>query len=341
MKQIRKNNWAFTLIELLVVIAIIAILIALLLPAVQQARESARRSTCKNNMKQLGIALHNCHDTYNCFPISYFQANAAWGMPNPRDGRMTSWMVCILPYVDQGPLFNQINFSCGLTNDPRSPSFPATVFTAPTPSNGSVAQMAISLFKCPSDTSPNVLGSRSDMSPGNPVFGVTSYKASCGANWDWGVTQSDTQPWIQTRWGASANGLDRGNGILHRGWNFSFHNGLKDVTDGPSQTFAVGEAIAVYSQWNWWWLHNATTATTSIPLNAKPVCAASVGLTKDAGLRACQGDWNNNYSFYSHHVGGGHFMACDGAVKFVSENINYDVYRGLSTIAGGETAQFD
>lgn len=96
MTSIRRRG--FTLIELLVVIAIIAILIALLLPAVQQARESARRTQCKNNMKQLGLALHNYHDVYNQFPINY---STVFTM----DNTTLSWMVGILPYIEQATLF--------------------------------------------------------------------------------------------------------------------------------------------------------------------------------------------------------------------------------------------
>ena len=93
----------FTLIELLVVIAIIAVLIALLLPAVQQAREAARRTQCKNNLKQMGLALHNYHDTYNGFPNGNIASAAGgWGM---------SWYMRILPYVDQAPVFNKLTFS--------------------------------------------------------------------------------------------------------------------------------------------------------------------------------------------------------------------------------------
>ncbi|HBL46986.1 MAG TPA: prepilin-type cleavage/methylation domain-containing protein, partial [Planctomycetaceae bacterium] len=96
----KMNRRGFTLIELLVVIAIIAILIALLLPAVQQAREAARRSTCKNNMKQMGLALHNYHDIYSSFPIG---AQSNYTKPN--------WRIAILPQMDQAPAFNQLNFN--------------------------------------------------------------------------------------------------------------------------------------------------------------------------------------------------------------------------------------
>ncbi len=99
MKFQKQRQRGFTLIELLVVIAIIAILIALLLPAVQQAREAARRTQCKNNLKQIGLSLHNYHDVYNSFPNGTVSTSAGnWGI---------SWWARVLPYVDQAPLYNQ------------------------------------------------------------------------------------------------------------------------------------------------------------------------------------------------------------------------------------------
>src|SRR6187200_2395721 len=100
---VTRKRFGFTLIELLVVIAIIAILIALLLPAVQQAREAARRTQCKNNLKQIGLALHNYHDTYMLFPAAHL--DDLQGKPK------LSWRVSILPYMDEAPRFNRYNFS--------------------------------------------------------------------------------------------------------------------------------------------------------------------------------------------------------------------------------------
>src|SRR5579859_1475499 len=106
MLQNQKRKWrrAFTLIEVLVVIAIIAVLVDLLLPAVQQAREAARRSQCKNNLKQYGLALHNYHEAYKMFPPG--GDAQSWGNSN-----WLNWQAKILPFIDQGPLYNQINFS--------------------------------------------------------------------------------------------------------------------------------------------------------------------------------------------------------------------------------------
>ena len=102
-----KRSRGFTLIELLVVIAIIAVLIALLLPAVQQAREAARRTQCKNNLKQLGLALHNYHDTYNLFPGASFCGTTG----TSSIAHCHTWIESLFPYFDQAPLFNQINFN--------------------------------------------------------------------------------------------------------------------------------------------------------------------------------------------------------------------------------------
>src|ERR1700748_3102276 len=114
-RHIRRSR-GFTLIELLVVIAIIAVLIALLLPAVQQAREAARRSQCKNSLKQLALAVHNYHDTFSAFAFCSF--DTSMGVCSPSQGRQTSWIIGILPYIDQAPLYNALNFGVGATNDP-------------------------------------------------------------------------------------------------------------------------------------------------------------------------------------------------------------------------------
>ena len=128
----------FTLIELLVVIAIIAILIALLLPAVQQAREAARRSTCKNNLKQLGLAYHNYHDTHRVLPPGYVQTKLA-------AKNEATWVVFILPFVDQAPLYNTADFS-GLTFGQ----------TSPTSTNFQITSTRLSVMTCPSDTESNL-----------------------------------------------------------------------------------------------------------------------------------------------------------------------------------------
>src|SRR5579859_6029688 len=138
--RVRKSRRGFTLIELLVVIAIIAVLVSLLLPAVQQAREAARRTQCKNNLKQLGLAMHNYHDAYLGFPMG--KNTTASGLTNfPAQAR-------ILPYIDQTNLYNQINFNVGPTNAANVLAYNTT----------------LPAFRCPTDTDTMqaVIGGRSN-----------------------------------------------------------------------------------------------------------------------------------------------------------------------------------
>lgn len=317
----------FTLIELLVVIAIIAILVAILLPAVQQAREAARRSSCKNNLKQLGIAIHNYHDVHEQFPLNY-------GIAFTLDSGTVSWLATILPYIDQQSLYDNIDFNYGIRNDPRSPNPDSTPIASP--SNGWVAQQVISTFRCPTDTSEPTMTGRANY---GGRWAVNSYKSVAGGNWQWGAFQNrPPNPSSGDRFlHNSGHGLDRGNGIIFRGSGFPYSNNLAHVTDGPSNTFAVGEAVANYCTHTWWYWFNGVTATTSIPLNAPPVCGSvNANLTDHENLIACAGDWGNNYSFKSQHEGGGQFAMADGAVRFISETIDLNLYRALGSMDGRE-----
>jgi prepilin-type N-terminal cleavage/methylation domain-containing protein len=140
--QNRATRSGFTLIELLVVIAIIAVLIALLLPAVQQAREAARRSQCKNNLKQLGLAMHNYHDTFGAFPPGWIAATRGVG-PDVNGGlNGFGWGAMILPMMEQAPVYNQFRFELSI-ND-----------TTGTPSNRSLIATSLPTFRCPSDPAP-------------------------------------------------------------------------------------------------------------------------------------------------------------------------------------------
>lgn len=316
-RQIRSRG--FTLIELLVVIAIIAILIALLLPAVQQAREAARRTQCKNNMKQLGLAFHNYHDTQNCFPVNYawrtIPGGGGGGPAIANTGK--SWLQMILPYIEQAPLYSQIDFSVGLQGT-----------TAAILQNQTVANTVIAAYLCPSDNENNNgrLGNRSDVNVTPPgSWAVTNYKACAGSNWGWGIAAWNPVSAPGGKNGGSTDGLNAGNGVLcsNQG-NTNAPTRMRDITDGTTNTFIVGEAMPGWSQWNWWYNPNASTATCAIPVNAV------LKRTKNIG------DWPNNYSFASKHVGGGQFTLGDGSVRFISENIDIGVYRALATISSGE-----
>ena len=149
---------AFTLIELLVVIAIIAVLIALLLPAVQQAREAARRTQCRNNLHQIGLALHNYHDTHSTFPPGIIR----WGSPS---FYMTTWAVQILPFLDEAALYNACNMAIDMSTSPQNQA------------NKTVCQSFLSQYLCPSD-GPGLLQARG--APANMDFAEGNYRCNSG-----------------------------------------------------------------------------------------------------------------------------------------------------------------
>jgi prepilin-type N-terminal cleavage/methylation domain-containing protein len=287
----------FTLIELLVVIAIIAVLIALLLPAVQQAREAARRSQCKNNVKQLGLALHNYHDTFNIFPLNNSQSAPA--ITN------RSGFVGMLPYLDQSPIYNQMNM---LVSGVVAPNLAFT-------------QVPLPILLCPSD--PDGLRILKGQDAGiNITMAVSDYAFNVGdyAN---GGTNTGANGGGQNF--AYANGVtSAGRGVFSRcAWSAR----MADITDGTSNTIAIGECIGAWCGWQTGWGFQSF-ATTAYSINYN-----------NAGLRnsANPGDPNSCIGFRSQHVGGAQFLLTDGSVRFVSENISGLVYCALASRAGNET----
>lgn len=298
---IRRN--AFTLIELLVVIAIIAVLIALLLPAVQQAREAARRTQCKNQLKQLGLALHNYHDTTtSALPPGYVNSAAA---PFPFWG----WNTMLLPHMDQASLYNSIsggalNFSSGLTY--------LTTAAAP----ASTTQTPLLMLRCPSDASASLVTVSSiqgtAVNGGSTQFGRTSYLGVVGATVI-GTTPVDTAVYGGT-FGANSR------------------RGFRDMTDGSSNVIVVGERYT-------------PSTTPGLGDAAWPgVTANNTQLGQAMALGDTSARINNGFSagvrpptssFGSLHVGGCHFLMGDGAVRFISENVDLLNYQRLSTVADG------
>lgn len=338
---------AFTLVELLVVIAIIGILVALLLPAVQAAREAARRSQCSNNLRQLAVGCHNYLDTYKAFPLSYAftVGNAHWNDPPDPSHRSTSWMVSVLPFVEQQSLYNLIDFNYDVTLDPRN----GNILNPNNPSNAYVARTTIETFRCPSDgISPRtVLGNRANRSSGSKQWALNNYRGVCGSNWAWGSFPTATPPagsglpnFNYTQWGVTQDGLDAGNGIFYRGGRADIRRecstSIASVIDGTSNTLMIGETIPAWCTHTWWWWFNGTTGTTAIPMNVKAQCANTGN--KFADLANCSGDWPNNYSFFSLHPGGGQFALGDASTRFISDTIDLTLYRSLGTANVGEAA---
>ncbi|QDV71370.1 hypothetical protein Poly24_51050 [Rosistilla carotiformis] len=204
----RSLKTGFTLVELLVVIAIIGILVGLLLPAVQSAREAARRMSCGNNLKQLGLALHNYHDTYGKLPPdAIWHGNAKGTTAAVGDQRNYTWLCLILPFIEMNSLHDQINFS-----------LPAdTTLTAITVGEETAKELSIAAFLCPSDIQWEI-GSKPR------GFGVTSYAGNAG--WD---------------------GHRRKTNDIGRAGVFSFYDSVRisDIKDGTSNTIAVGEVTTV------------------------------------------------------------------------------------------------
>ena len=201
-----RRTRAFTLIELLVVIAIIAVLIALPLPAVQQAREAARRTQCKNNLKQLGLALHGYHDTNLRFPAAMYWSNfPGGGLVNPTNSgginqMGPSWMVAILPQIEQGPLFQTTNFSAAISDN----------------TNANIVKQQIPGYLCPSDPYANA---------GNKL-------TRFGNQWARGN-------YAASGYGQYGNGNISGAGTNDRGlMGFNGWSYIAQVVDGTSNTVA-------------------------------------------------------------------------------------------------------
>jgi prepilin-type N-terminal cleavage/methylation domain-containing protein len=302
----RGRRWGFTLIELLVVIAIIAILVALLLPAVQQAREAARRAQCKNNLKQIGLALHNYHDVYRTFP-------PGWMQPETPDvdggfGERWAWKVFILPQLDQAPLYQALNVNLGGQPIPL----------ADQPS----AQTILSVYLCPSDPGANVNESYPD--PNGNFYPKSNY------------------PGVHGRGEEVSINIGGGNGLLGKASRVR----MADITDGTSQTFAVGErdhrsrgqglfgSVGDPFRHAAVWIRamprpGSITPTTQHGRSVTGICTDISGSTRVLNGESSRG-------FGSAHIGGAHFLMADGAVRFISDSIDLPTYGRLAHRSDGE-----
>jgi len=304
----------FTLIELLVVIAIIAILVALLLPAVQQAREAARRSQCKNNFKQVSLAIHNYHDTHGVFPLSDHRGGSRTGCTwtsSPENYRF-SWGVMILPYMDMGTLYNQFTFTANYQLTPNVVS----------QKNLHTSGATVTTFLCPSDPQRDPRCARTGAI--NNQGGTTDPDDLGRTNM---ASVADSQRWSCTTSGQGWGRLD-GNGIMFNGSNTR----MSDVVDGTSTTFLVGEITGGNSgsfACQSWAVSNHSDTGSGI--NGPDTVPGGVT------------DWvqtprERTMGFSSFHVGGCHFAMGDGSVHFLSQNINGDTLKALATRQGNEVA---
>lgn len=310
----RSRIRGFTLIELLVVIAIIAILIALLLPAVQQAREAARRTECKNNLKQWGLALHNYHDVYNKFPIGALGLDALTGVRAVSNN--LSWHVRVLPYLDQAPLYN---------------SFDMLVHYNTAPNQANRDQIFKGLH-CPSARTRNQ--KPSTVAEGFTVhyYGVAGAKdVSTTANH---FPMSDNTNPRPAQFDAN-HGMVASNGILYR--NSSV--GIRDITDGTSNTLMVGEISGAPlndggNNPHRAWIQGASNGNNGTAMYACKNVRRSIGQAAYQSGNVSR--LFNDVRFGSNHTGGCQFLLGDGSVRFGSENIDFGTYQALATRGMGE-----
>lgn len=314
----KRHPWrGFTLIELLVVIAIIAVLIALLLPAVQQAREAARRTQCKNNMKQYGLALANYHDTYNMYPIGgTYQGGDCCNSP-PRLG----FQARLLAFIDQAPLFNQINFSLV--------DAPAQVLGT----GQRVGAITIPGATCPSDSSQNPMNG----------WGQANYDGSLGSQGNVSVSGACNPYQTFAQFVNPNNGdtLDPTQ-VSGMGSRDGPSIRIKDVTDGTSNVIHMGEVLPQcndHSSGGMWHSNGMGNyhSSTIVPINDFTTCSWATG--SQIRVSGCQNpnNWNISWGFRSRHVGGAHFLFVDGSVHFLSENIDHrNTYQRLGGRADGQ-----
>ena len=371
----KKVQRGFTLIELLVVIAIIAVLIALLLPAVQSAREAARRAQCVNNLKQIGLGLHNYESAQGSFPpggVADESKGGIWG--GAGSNNVASWRALILPQMEDGAKYNAINFNVSLNNS-TSPGAQWTGYMA-----------SSNAWICPSDdnfqgVSPGFRNAGSatvlwgnwpnGSVPANPITGaaetripVANYQGSFGDNYCIGALTGSGGPWetptsvpVGTMlpggaprigwpgfWGTNFNETNsvRGPGQL-RGI-FSYRNSgtpvvtIAGIPDGTSNTLLCGETIPAQVADANFWNHNGCTFGTTVPINWETLRAVRVQFGDP--------DFKSRYSYASKglkskHPGGANVLFCDGSVKFLKSTIALPVYCAIGSRNGGEVVSAD
>lgn len=312
LRLIRKG---FTLVELLVVIAIIGVLVALLLPAVQAAREAARRIKCSNNLKQIGLALHNYHDTMNTLPFGSPGNKPA--TPNfPVAG---TWGAFILPYMEARNHFDLFDFKVPMSHA----------------NNTAAVTKVVPMYICPSDVGANeaILDMRAGGTTyDNPAKAMGMWYPGC-----MGPTHMDSCPFCPNPspspndWCCQSNNFGSSPGAGSQAGEFAgmiarhFRSiRFSEVTDGLSNTLMAGETLPKHCTWNSAFSPNFSTVATNIPLNTME----NAGTSNSNWFRTC--------GFKSKHPGVVQFVYGDGSVKTLRQSLDFQLFNALGTRAGGE-----
>jgi prepilin-type N-terminal cleavage/methylation domain-containing protein len=317
----KRRSRGFTLIELLVVIAVIAILIAILLPAVQSAREAARRANCGNNLKQIGLAMHEYHDTHNVLPPG--KKGCCWG----------TWLVYVLPQLEQQSLFNAWN-SCG-TNAVGVPSNYDVDFRFFGATNRTVTSTWISVYLCPSDQTNAPISATTN----GVTYACTSqnYAVNFG---DTIVSQLDYQgvrfggaPFLDI---GSPNGDYSQPGRPTVGFS-SFLDGLSNTLLSSEVIVGQGQDLRGFS----WWGDAATFETIMAPNSASPDVIFNssycINQSPNPPCTTATPTLPDMYAARSRHAAGGVNVGMgDGAVRFIKNSIDLSIWRAISTTRGGE-----
>jgi len=312
-----RRTSGFTLVELLVVIAIIGILIALLLPAVQAARESARRAQCGNNLKQIGLAIHEYLETVRSFPPGGITEGPCCGTKS-----RTSWAISILPQLEQQALYDRYDMDA--YNEDSVNAF--------------VRESLVGTYICPSEMDVR----RTDRPESGPGNGLQYHRGSYRGNSGRSIQGGGVYAWDGP--GGPANRISQHQPGNWRGPLFTIGHieftvvSDAEVRDGFSNTLLVGEMSSLtHPRRRTFWAYSYTSYNKSSVVAQSRVILGDydrcVNIGGVGGANPCKRGWG------SYHPGGIQFVLCDGAVQFINNTIDINLLADLATIAGGEPSQ--